>query len=1554
MADVQPQELEKTQPSMLDGSDSEVPGELVFSDNHICEAGKFSLLDQVDATDYCHVALTTEGELLTWGGQDGRTIAATTRQPFFVMDRFRDVHGSRSAAQGDAASDLSAGDCTYGSSDAAQNGWAGCASTGSAAMPTVWQVLAHKPNVTDVACGQEHTLALLETGQVFSWGNGSNGRLGLGDTRDRSSACHIEALQGIEIEAVFCGVSHSLAVCSTGTSYAWGKNDCGQCGDTDPLCSDAICPRSIDGLKNFPVSMMAGGWGHSLALTRRGELFSFGGSYSHGRDGDAPTAVLGISAAAASAAVADGTLGKRGGVPPTRVCTGSLGSATVKAITSGWDHCMAVTHDGTLFTWGSGRYGQLGHEDAGPRHTPTRVAFFATPAGGRIRSATGGRTYSAAVTVDGRVFKWGLDRKFRLPHRSATEGGGSSRGHSPSEGDGVTAVEASIPRLVIGDGVEVGRIEMIVALLRHFERLAIPHIPKDTTTEVDRSLRQAVRVGKRIRKRVREARTVALVSSNHDQEVSTTSSANRQQFQTTREDDIPNDEQDSSKHAPMCSVGNLHESQEAIVSRTRSPIAPFCVDTSWQAFRSFLDLIRVVRERKSPMPASPAREPAAADTVDSAGVPMGKSTGNPRSDPNNIGPEGCGKLVTGSVPTAEPFDKQARMQGADLTPETTECVMASRSVQMEVLRGTLSLLKVNLFQFVRVAAMRRACRGNSFFNPSRKVQTGDNGGNVKDNDFQTKHNDWGAQDEDGFGPKETSCAGDGGTTLGQKGCRGSSESVEDLNGVIGELHAELQTLLEDEVTQQDPETTAKAQAVQVEAAEAFRIGFSVFFRSNLARVQLLQDVVITLKTAGPVSPERTQQPLDDKGKDRQSPARLQQRVYRAPRSNTLMIRLAVEGLARDNYVSAIVSGAFDHQRSEDNEQEDNRTAIGEAAEDFDATKLDAVMQSMLSYCADDLQKRLWGGSAVSEKAVFENLERPRHQSRTDNEHRFGSSGVIRCPYSRLLLVLQEHVTAYWGDADVGVERRAAARGLSLSHASRLLKESQHIFSRLLTEWDQTTRGAHGSRSDGVLKNSFVALVPALCISITSLPTEGEDRLTRAAALLPLVLPLMGAVDRFNGLRISTEGDATPVREEPSPSDWSAQLEEALAQLSSDLVCSLIDVNSIKTRQPVLRRSHETGCDRERDWGEDDSEELVEMLLASSPFLAFGRETFSWSDQHTKDSPSQLDSPVFTQALKVMELQEGVTKESCGCATLKPTTPNPTPSKLHPQNSLARGRRRASNDNAALNPIDARVSPHGLPCHANRGSTGGGRGPTGGGAGVEAEENGGRTGGAPGRQLDSIVDDARAEGFLNDLLCGQGAALSLYQWMTVPPAPQLPVLHATSLATQGQGWGSYQSLSSHPVPDQQDSEGSHRRRRSRALPSDVDAATRALVAVIIKSNGVVTEAATFARCRLDRASSPPRALKLIASAAAEVREVLAGLADSLKGDKHPDLEFSSDKRDHQNEEGGAGRNDQGSAETREKAAATGLQQTAETLTNIVRNCRLLLKYSTRLPSIDLAR
>lgn len=50
------------------------------------------------------------------------------------------------------------------------------------------------------------------------------------------------------MEGVFCGVSHSLAVCSAGVCYAWGKNNSGQCGQRGPQGSDAVSALLYNGV----------------------------------------------------------------------------------------------------------------------------------------------------------------------------------------------------------------------------------------------------------------------------------------------------------------------------------------------------------------------------------------------------------------------------------------------------------------------------------------------------------------------------------------------------------------------------------------------------------------------------------------------------------------------------------------------------------------------------------------------------------------------------------------------------------------------------------------------------------------------------------------------------------------------------------------------------------------------------------------------------------------------------------------------------------------------------------------------------------------------------------------------------------------------------------------------------------------------------------------------------------------------------------------------------------------------------------------------------------
>lgn len=140
-----------------------------------CSASQQSHIDgvppalQVDSTVYQHVALTVEGKLLTWSctRQEGRAVAAASgASSLLVMDRSREVPTCQTAGRGGTGSITGAGGCTCCTSHAVFNRSAGCAEAGHPDTPVVWQVLAYKPNVTDVACGQGHTLALLETGQV--------------------------------------------------------------------------------------------------------------------------------------------------------------------------------------------------------------------------------------------------------------------------------------------------------------------------------------------------------------------------------------------------------------------------------------------------------------------------------------------------------------------------------------------------------------------------------------------------------------------------------------------------------------------------------------------------------------------------------------------------------------------------------------------------------------------------------------------------------------------------------------------------------------------------------------------------------------------------------------------------------------------------------------------------------------------------------------------------------------------------------------------------------------------------------------------------------------------------------------------------------------------------------------------------------------------------------------------------------------------------------------------------------------------------------------------
>lgn len=135
-------------------------------------------------------------------------------------------------------------------------------------LPMVLDALPTRLPVLDVSCGLGHALFLVKGPRVFAWGNGGNGRLGLGSMSDRAEAEPILDLDGHDIVSVSCGASHSMALTRGGRLYSWGKNSQGQCG-RGGSGEDVLKPVAISSVKD-EFCQMAAGWDHSLGLTSAG------------------------------------------------------------------------------------------------------------------------------------------------------------------------------------------------------------------------------------------------------------------------------------------------------------------------------------------------------------------------------------------------------------------------------------------------------------------------------------------------------------------------------------------------------------------------------------------------------------------------------------------------------------------------------------------------------------------------------------------------------------------------------------------------------------------------------------------------------------------------------------------------------------------------------------------------------------------------------------------------------------------------------------------------------------------------------------------------------------------------------------------------------------------------------------------------------------------------------------------------------------------------------------------------------------------------------------
>ncbi|XP_010503375.1 PREDICTED: uncharacterized protein LOC104780573 isoform X2 [Camelina sativa] len=116
-----------------------------------------------------------------------------------------------------------------------------------------------KSFVQEVACGFHHIAVLNAKAEVYTWGKGSNGQLGHGDTEHRSTPTLVKALKGKQVRKVVCGSNYTATICLhkpiTGTdssrcsgcrhpfNYMRKLHNCYNCGSV--FCNSCTSKKSL-------------------------------------------------------------------------------------------------------------------------------------------------------------------------------------------------------------------------------------------------------------------------------------------------------------------------------------------------------------------------------------------------------------------------------------------------------------------------------------------------------------------------------------------------------------------------------------------------------------------------------------------------------------------------------------------------------------------------------------------------------------------------------------------------------------------------------------------------------------------------------------------------------------------------------------------------------------------------------------------------------------------------------------------------------------------------------------------------------------------------------------------------------------------------------------------------------------------------------------------------------------------------------------------------------------------------------------------------------------
>lgn len=276
-------------------------------------------------------------------------------------------------------------------------------------------------NVSLCSAGADHSLALTKDGKLYGWGNNSYNQLGNGTKNPLCRPTKIDINVG-EIIGILAGTQRSFLINKKGELFGWGSNT----NNTIDFSNDKIISKPKIVLKG--ITQVDTNENETFVVTKNGKMYALVFVVQAERDTlkwqiikenrqkmyNITNNVDKISAGYQTLILKkDGTLYALKGKTSWKGSHTQIESYVIEKVlnnvvsmASGYDHCLAVTKDGSLYAWGNDpAHGEIGNGVAIPNlriDKPVKVMD-------NVKMVTAGANRSFALTKDGEVYAWGFN-----------------------------------------------------------------------------------------------------------------------------------------------------------------------------------------------------------------------------------------------------------------------------------------------------------------------------------------------------------------------------------------------------------------------------------------------------------------------------------------------------------------------------------------------------------------------------------------------------------------------------------------------------------------------------------------------------------------------------------------------------------------------------------------------------------------------------------------------------------------------------------------------------------------------------------------------------------------------------------------------------------------------------------------------------------------------------------------------------------------------------------------------------------------------------------------